>query len=46
MKLIRYADDFVVLVHGPRADAETLFDDVTSLLAPMGACACRRRRPT
>ncbi|MGL5824682.1 MAG: group II intron reverse transcriptase/maturase [Nocardioides sp.] len=36
MKLIRYADDFVVLVHGSRDDAEALFGEVTSVLAPMG----------
>jgi len=36
MKLIRYADDFVVLVHGPRVDAQALFGEVASVLAPMG----------
>lgn len=36
MKLIRYADDFVILVHGTRADAETLWDEVAGVLAPMG----------
>ncbi len=36
MKLIRYADDFVVLVHGHRADAEALFGEVADVLAPMG----------
>lgn len=36
MKLIRYADDFVVLVHGSRADAEALFGEVAGVLAPMG----------
>jgi RNA-directed DNA polymerase len=36
MKLIRYADDFVALVHGPRADAESLFGEVAQVLTPMG----------
>jgi len=36
MRLIRYADDFVVLVHGNRADAETLFDETAQVLAPAG----------
>jgi RNA-directed DNA polymerase len=35
-RLVRFADDFVVLVHGARADAEQLRDDVTRVLAPMG----------
>jgi RNA-directed DNA polymerase len=36
MKLIRYADDFVVMVHGKRSDAEALFAEVTEVLAPIG----------
>ena len=36
MKLIRYADDFVVMIHGTRDDAEALWDEVGSVLAPMG----------
>src|SRR5690625_712718 len=36
MKLIRYADDFVILVHGSRAQAETLWDEVAGVLAPIG----------
>lgn len=36
MKLIRYADDFVVLVHGNRADAETLWAETATVLEPMG----------
>jgi RNA-directed DNA polymerase len=35
-RLVRYADDFVVLVHGSRADAEVLREDVARVLAPMG----------
>lgn len=38
MKLIRYADDFVVMVHGTRDDADALWDEVSSVLAPMGLC--------
>lgn len=36
MKLIRYADDFVVMVAGTRDDAEALLAEVGSVLAPMG----------
>jgi RNA-directed DNA polymerase len=36
MKLVRYADDFVVMIHGTRSDAEALWDEVGSVLAPMG----------
>ena len=36
MKLIRYADDFVVLVYGKRVDAEMLWDEVAAVLQPMG----------
>ena len=36
MRLVRYADDFVVMVAGNRDDAETLGDEVAAVLAPMG----------
>ncbi len=36
MKLIRYADDFVVMVAGTRDHADALRDEVSSVLAPMG----------
>ncbi|HUP24829.1 MAG TPA: group II intron reverse transcriptase/maturase [Thermoanaerobaculia bacterium] len=36
MRLVRYADDFVVLVHGTRDDAEVLQGEVAEVLAPMG----------
>ena len=36
MRLIRYADDFVVMVAGTRDDTETLRGEVSSVLAPMG----------
>jgi RNA-directed DNA polymerase len=36
MRLIRYADDFVVMVAGTRDDADALWDEVTAVLAPMG----------
>ncbi len=36
MRLVRYADDFVVLVHGTRQDAEALWDEVTAVLVPIG----------
>ena len=35
-RLVRYADDFVVLVHGTKADVENLREDVAQVLAPMG----------
>jgi RNA-directed DNA polymerase len=36
MKLVRYADDFVVLVGGRREHADALWDEVGAVLAPMG----------
>jgi RNA-directed DNA polymerase len=36
MRLVRYADDFVVMVAGTRDDAEALWDEVSTVLAPMG----------
>ena len=36
MRLIRYADDFVVLVHGTRRDVEALWDEVATVLAQIG----------
>ena len=36
MRLVRYADDFVVLIVGQRADADALWDEVGAVLAPMG----------
>ena len=36
MRLVRYADDFVVMVSGTRGDAEGLRDEVSNVLAPMG----------
>jgi RNA-directed DNA polymerase len=35
-RIIRYADDFVVMVSGTRAHAEDLYDEVAAVLAPMG----------
>lgn len=35
-RLTRYADDFVIAVHGDRQDAEALRDEVAQVLAPMG----------
>ncbi|MBT2598081.1 reverse transcriptase domain-containing protein [Arthrobacter sp. ISL-72] len=43
-RLVRYADDFVVLVTGQREHAERLRQEVTTALSPW-ACGCRRRRP-
>ena len=36
MRLVRYADDFVVLVHGTRQDTEALWQEVAEILAPIG----------
>jgi RNA-directed DNA polymerase len=35
-RLVRYADDFVVLVNGTRAHAEALHEQIARVLAPMG----------
>ena len=35
-RIIRYADDFVVMVRGNRDHAEALRDEVAAVLAPMG----------
>lgn len=35
-RLVRYADDFVIMVAGKRADAEALRNEVQAVLAPMG----------
>jgi hypothetical protein len=35
-RLIRYADDFVVLVNGSRDHAESLYRDLAEILAPLG----------
>jgi RNA-directed DNA polymerase len=36
MKIIRYADDFVVMVNGTREHADALWGEVAAVLAPMG----------
>lgn len=36
MKLVRYADDFVVMIGGTRDHAEALWTEVGAVLAPMG----------
>jgi RNA-directed DNA polymerase len=35
-RIVRYADDFVVLVRGHQADVESLREDVAKALAPLG----------
>jgi RNA-directed DNA polymerase len=35
-RIVRYADDFVVLVHGTRQDTETVREDLAAVLAPLG----------
>lgn len=36
MRIVRYADDFVVMVRGTSDNAEALWGEVTDVLAPMG----------
>ena len=36
MRIVRYADDFLVMVNGKRGDAEALWDEVAAVLAPTG----------
>jgi RNA-directed DNA polymerase len=36
MRLVRYADDFVVMIAGTRDDAEALWAEVAAVLAPIG----------
>jgi RNA-directed DNA polymerase len=38
MRIVRYADDFVVMAAGTRDDAEALRGEVSSVLVPMGLC--------
>ncbi len=35
-RIVRYADDFVILVHGNRDDVETLHEEIASVLTPLG----------
>jgi len=35
-RIVRYADDFVIMVHGSRAHADALWDEVSDVLAPLG----------
>jgi RNA-directed DNA polymerase len=35
-RCIRYADDFAVMVHGTQADALSISEEITEVLAPMG----------
>jgi RNA-directed DNA polymerase len=36
MRIVRYADDFLIMVNGTRDHADALWDEVTAVLAPMG----------
>lgn len=42
MKLIRYEDDFVVLVRGTQADAQALWDEVAAVLTADGVAPVGR----
>ena len=43
MKLVRYSDDFVIMVHGQRSDADALWGEVAAVLQPMGLRLSRPR---
>jgi RNA-directed DNA polymerase len=43
-RLVRYADDFVVMVSGTKAHAEDLRDEVAAVLSPMGLRLSEERR--
>lgn len=45
-RIVRYADDFVVLVHGARGDVEALREDLAEVLAPLGSPRPRPRSCT
>lgn len=42
-RLVRYADDFVVMVAGTRENAEALREEVTEVLAPLGLRLSERK---
>ena len=35
-RIVRFADDFVIMVHGSREHADALWDEVPAILAPLG----------
>jgi RNA-directed DNA polymerase len=35
-RIVRYADDFVIMVAGTKADADALWDEVAQVIAPLG----------
>jgi RNA-directed DNA polymerase len=35
-RVVRYADDFVILVHGTRDDVQALHEEIADVLEPMG----------
>ena len=44
-KLIRYADDFVLMVYGERHHAEALREEVAAVLAPLGLRLAPEKTP-
>ena len=44
-RVVRYADDFVVLVHGERDHVEDLREQVADVLAPMGLNLSQEKTP-
>jgi RNA-directed DNA polymerase len=43
-RIVRYADDFVIMVAGTKAHADALWDEVAQVIARWG-CACPPRSP-
>jgi RNA-directed DNA polymerase len=44
-RLVRYVDDFAVLVNGDQNETEALREDVTQVLASMGVAAVTDQDP-
>ena len=42
-RIVRYADDFVIMVCGTRAHADALWEEVAAVLAPLGLRLSERR---
>ena len=44
-RIVRYADDFVIMVAGTKAHADALWDEVAEVYSPPGAAPVRREDP-
>jgi RNA-directed DNA polymerase len=45
-RIIRYADDFVIMVHGSQEQAEALREEAAAVLAPLGLCLAEAKTRT